>query len=126
MKDVTVIGYGNSELDDYVIEAAQTQGRIVRPDPEPEKGSFFRSDHFSLAKRGVPVLYTGSGTDHVVHGTEWTRAQRDKYVAEKYHKPSDEFDPAWDLSGTVDDLRLLFKIGYRLAGESTFPKWKAQ
>ena len=126
MKDVTVIGYGNSELDDYVIEAAQTQGRTVRPDPEPEKGSFFRSDHFSLAKRGVPVLYTGSGTDHVVHGTEWTRAQRDKYVAEKYHKPSDEFDPAWDLSGTVDDLRLLFKIGYRLAGESTFPKWKAQ
>ena len=126
MKDVTVIGYGNSELDDYVIEAAQTQGRIVRPDPEPEKGSFFRSDHFSLAKRGVPVLYTGSGTDHVVHGTEWTREQRDKYVAEKYHKPSDEFDPAWDLSGTVDDLRLLFKVGYRLAGESTFPKWKAQ
>ena len=126
MKDVTVIGYGNSELDDYVIEAAQTQGRTVRPDPEPEKGSFFRSDHFSLAKRGVPVLYTGSGTDHVVHGTEWTREQRDKYVAEKYHKPSDEFDPAWDLSGTVDDLRLLFKIGYRLAGESTFPKWKAQ
>ena len=126
MKDVTVIGYGNSELDDYVIEAAQTQGRTVRPDPEPEKGSFFRSDHFSLAKRGVPVLYTGSGTDHVVHGTEWTRAQRDKYVAEKYHKPSDEFDPAWDLSGTVDDLRLLFKVGYRLAGESTFPKWKAQ
>jgi len=126
MKDVTVIGYGNSELDDYVIEAAQTQGRTVRPDPEPEKGSFFRSDHFSLAKRGVPVLYTGSGTDHVVHGTEWTREQRDKYVAEKYHKPSDEFDPAWDLSGTVDDLRLLFKVGYRLAGESTFPKWKAQ
>jgi Zn-dependent M28 family amino/carboxypeptidase len=124
MKDITVIGYGDSELDDYVIEAARSQGRIVNPDPEPEKGSFFRSDHFSLAKRGVPVLYTGSGTDHVVHGVEWTRAQRDKYVAEKYHKPSDEFDPAWDLSGTVDDLRLLFKVGYKLAGESTFPQWK--
>ena len=124
MKDITVIGYGDSELDDYLVDAAKTQGRVVRPDPDPAKGFFFRSDHFSLAKRGVPALYIGGGTDHVVHGTEWTREQRDKYTAEKYHKPSDEFDPGWDLSGTVDDLRLLFRVGYRLAGESTFPNWK--
>jgi Zn-dependent M28 family amino/carboxypeptidase len=124
MKDITVIGFGNSELDDYLADAARTQGRVVRPDPQPEQGFFFRSDHFSLARRGVPVLYTGTGTDHVVNGPEWTRAQRDKYTAENYHKPSDEFDPAWDLSGAVDDLRLLFLVGYRLAGESTFPQWK--
>jgi Zn-dependent M28 family amino/carboxypeptidase len=124
MKDITVIGYGNSELDDYLADAARTQGRVVRPDPQPEQGFFFRSDHFSLARRGVPVLYAGTGTDHVVNGPEWTRAQRDKYTAENYHKPSDEFDPAWDLSGAVDDLRLLFLVGYRLAGESTFPQWK--
>ncbi len=124
MKDITIVGFGNSDLDDYLAEAAETQGRTVKPDPEPEKGSFFRSDHFSLAKRGVPVLYPGNGTDHVLHGAEWTRARRDAYTAEKYHKPSDEFDASWDLSGAVDDLRLLFTVGYRLAGESTFPKWK--
>ncbi|MCX5752969.1 MAG: M28 family metallopeptidase [Candidatus Krumholzibacteria bacterium] len=124
MKDVTAIGFGNSDLDDYLVDAAGTQGRVVRPDPQPEQGFFFRSDHFSLAKRGVPALYAASGIDHVVHGPDWTRAQRDKYTAENYHKPSDEFDPAWDLSGAVDDLRLLFMVGYRLAGESTFPEWK--
>jgi Zn-dependent M28 family amino/carboxypeptidase len=124
MKDITVIGLGNSDLDEYLVDAAATQGRVVKPDPEPEKGSFFRSDHFSLARHGVPVLYAGGGTDHVVHGPEWTRAEQDKYIAENYHKPSDEFDPAWDLSGAVDDLRLLLRVGYRLAGESTFPQWK--
>jgi Zn-dependent M28 family amino/carboxypeptidase len=125
MKDITVVGFGNSTLDDYLIDAAKTQGRIVRPDPEPEKGSMFRSDQFSFAQRGVPTLYTGTGTDHVTYGPEWTRKQRNRYVAEKYHKPSDEFDPAWDLSGMVDDLRLLFRVGYRVADESTFPRWKA-
>jgi Zn-dependent M28 family amino/carboxypeptidase len=124
MQDITVIGLGNSDLDDYLVDAAGTQGRIVRPDPQPEQGFFFRSDHFSLARRGVPVLYAGGGMDHAVHGPEWTRAQRDKYTAENYHKPSDEFDPAWDLSGAVDDLRLLLMVGYRIAGESTFPEWK--
>jgi Zn-dependent M28 family amino/carboxypeptidase len=124
MKDITVVGWGNSELDDYLVAAAKTQGRLVRPDPEPEKGGFFRSDQFSLAKRGVPVLYTGTGTDHVTYGSAWTKEQSDKFIAERYHKPSDEFDPSWDLSGMVDDLRLLFMVGYRLSGESTFPKLK--
>jgi Zn-dependent M28 family amino/carboxypeptidase len=124
MKDITVMGLGSSELDDYLVEAAKTQKRVVNPDPEPEKGSYFRSDHFSLAKRGVPVLYAGSGTDHVKYGPKWTKEQRDKYVAEKYHKPADEYGPGWDLAGTVDDLRLLFMVGYRLSGESTFPRLK--
>jgi Zn-dependent M28 family amino/carboxypeptidase len=124
MKDITVIGYGNSELDDYVEAAAAEQGRRIRPDPTPEKGSFFRSDHFSFAKQGVPALYAGGGIDHVEHGEEWTLAQKDKYTAENYHKPSDEYDPNWDLSGAINDLRLLFKIGYRLSMESNFPNWK--
>jgi Zn-dependent M28 family amino/carboxypeptidase len=123
MKDITVIGYGSSELDEYVEQAAAEQGRRVRPDPSPERGSIFRSDHFSFAKQGVPVIYTSPGVDHIEHGEKWAREKIDKYIAENYHKPSDEYDPGWDLSGTVDDLRLLFRVGYRLSMESTFPNW---
>jgi Zn-dependent M28 family amino/carboxypeptidase len=124
MKDVTVVGYGLSELDQYIEAAAKEQGRTVNPDPTPEKGSYFRSDHFPFAKQGIPAVYPSGGTDSVEHGKEWTLAKRDKYTAENYHKPSDEFDPNWDLTGAIDDLRLLFKVGYRLAMESTFPNWK--
>jgi Zn-dependent M28 family amino/carboxypeptidase len=124
MKDITVIGYGLSELDGYIEAAAREQGRTVNPDPTPEKGSFYRSDHFSFAKQGIPAVYPGCGVDHVEHGRDWTLAKMEKYTAENYHKPSDEFDPNWDLSGAIDDLRLLFKAGYRLAMESTFPNWK--
>lgn len=124
MKDVTVIGYGNSQLDDYVVKAAKRQGRVVRPDTAPEKGYFYRSDHFSFAKEGVPALYLEHGIDHVEHGEAWTREQLNVYTAERYHQPSDEFDPAWDLTGAVDDLRLLLDIGYRLANGSSFPNWR--
>jgi len=124
MRDVTVIGYGNSDLDNYVAAAARRQRRKVCPDPEPEKGYFYRSDQFSFAREGVPALYLDSGIDHVEHGEAWTREQIDRYTAEHYHKVSDEFDPAWDLSGMVDDLRLLFTIGHRLSGRRTFPNWR--
>lgn len=124
MKDITLIGHGNSDLDDYVEAAASEQGRSIRPDPRPERGSFYRSDHFPFAKQGIPALYTSSGVDHIEHGEKWTLAKREEYLARKYHKPSDEYDPNWDLSGAIDDLRLLFKIGYRLSKESTFPNWK--
>lgn len=124
MKDITVVGYGNSDLDDYVEAAAEEQGRVVNPDPEPEKGYFYRSDHFSFAKVGIPALYTDPGIDQIEHGKEWTLQQKEKYTEENYHKPSDEFNPNWDLSGAVQDLRLLFRVGYRLSMESTFPNWK--
>lgn len=124
MKDITVIGYGLSELDQYIEAAAKEQGRTVNPDPTPEKGSYFRSDHFPFAKQGIPAVYPGGGTDSVEHGKEWTLAKREKFTAENYHKPSDEFDPNWDLTGAIEDLRLLFKVGCRLAMESTFPNWK--
>lgn len=126
MKDITVIGFGNSDLDDYVKEAAAEEGRIVRPDPTPEKGSYYRSDHFSFARVGIPAIYPSGGVDSVEHGEEWTRKQMEKFVVEKYHKPSDEYDPSWNLSGAVDDLRLLFKVGYRLSQESSFPNWKKE
>ncbi len=125
MRDITVIGYGNSELDDDLVEAAKTENRVVRPDPEPEKGFYYRSDHFSLAKVGVPALDPDAGINSVAHGEAWGRQQRDDYTAQRYHKPADEYDPNWDLSGAVDDLRLFFRVGYRLANESTFPNWRA-
>jgi Zn-dependent M28 family amino/carboxypeptidase len=123
MKDITIIGHGNSELDEYVEAEASEQGRRVRPDPEPERGSFYRSDHFPFAKQGIPALYTSAGIDHVEHGEEWTRSKRDKYIKENYHKPSDEYNASWDISGGIKDLQLLFKVGYRLSMESTFPDW---
>lgn len=123
MNDITIVGMGNSELDDYVTEAAAAQGRVVRPDPEPEKGYFYRSDHFSFAKQGIPALYTDNGIDHVEHGVEWTLERMAEYRAERYHQPTDEFDPNWDVAGALQDIRLLFRVGYRLSNESTFPNW---
>ena len=124
MNDITVIGYGASELDDYLETAATAQGRVIRADPEPEKGFYYRSDHFSFAKQGIPALYTDAGIDHVEHGEQWTLARRDEYTAKRYHKPTDEYDPEWDLSGAVNDLRILFDIGFRLSNETTFPNWR--
>lgn len=124
MNDITVVGYGLSELDQYIEAEAKEAGRTVNPDPTPEKGSYFRSDHFPFAKQGIPAVYPSGGVDSIEHGKEWTLARSEKYIAEKYHKPSDEFDPNWDLSGAIDDLRLLFKVGYRLAMEETFPNWR--
>ncbi len=124
MKDIIVVGYGASELDDYLTIAAETQDRVVVPDPEAHKGYYYRSDHFSLAKQGVPALYTDTGDDHVEYGVEWTRKKKDEYTAENYHKPSDEYSEDWDLSGAVDDIQLWFLVGYTIANESTYPNWK--
>ena len=124
MRDISVVGYGNSELDDYLAEAAKIQGRVIRPDAEPEAGYYYRSDHFNFAKVGIPALYPDAGLDHVEHGEQWTNEQRDDYRANRYHKPADEFNPNWDLSGAVLDLRLFFRVGYRVASESTFPNWR--
>lgn len=123
MKDIIVIGYGNSELDKYVEEAAKEQGRVVKADPQPEKGFYFRSDHFSFAKKGVPSLYTDNGIDHIEKGEQWTVEQMNAYASEKYHNPADEYDPNWDLSGGVDDLRLFYRIGSKLANSNEWPEW---
>ncbi|UCC83904.1 MAG: M28 family peptidase [Gemmatimonadota bacterium] len=123
MRDIYVIGYGNSELDEYLIEFAEWQDREVKPDAEAEKGYFYRSDHFPLAKMGVPALYTDVGDDHVEHGEAWTQQRKDEWTARQYHQPSDEYSEDWDLTGAVDDLHLWFLVGYKLANESTFPNW---
>ncbi len=124
MKDIRIVGYGQSELDDYVKAYADEIGKVVLPNPTPEKGSFFRSDHFPFAKQGVPALSAGAGVQHLEKGEEWGLAQREKYIRERYHKPSDEFDDTWDLSGIPEELQMYFMIGYRLSMEFTFPNWK--
>jgi Zn-dependent M28 family amino/carboxypeptidase len=122
-RDVEVIGYGASELEDYLGQAAARQGRVLRPDSQPEKGFFFRSDHFNLAKRGVPALYIKTGVDSRDHPKGWAEEQVRDYIANRYHKPGDKYDPGWDVSGSVEDLRLLYAVGARVASESRWPTW---
>jgi Zn-dependent M28 family amino/carboxypeptidase len=125
MSDLTVVGYGQSELDDYAREAADAQGRYIKPDPNAEKGYFFRSDHFSFAKVGVPALYASGEHEQTERGVAWTKAQSDAWIRDNYHQPSDEYLPGeWQLGGMVQDAELLFAVGHRLSTEATFPAWK--
>ena len=123
-RDVAVVGYGNSELEDYLLRAAQRQGRVVVQEPYPEKGSYYRSDHFSLAQVGIPALYLTNATDSIEHGKAWGDARLRDYVANHYHKPSDEYDPAWDLSGAAQEVLLLLEMGRELASNRDFPEWR--
>jgi Zn-dependent M28 family amino/carboxypeptidase len=123
-RDVEVIGRGASELEDYLADAADAQGRVLVDEDSPEKGFFYRSDHFNFAKHGVPVLYAESGIDLVAGGVEAGKAADEKYLATAYHKPADEYRADWDLSGAVEDLRLYFAIGRRLAAEESWPNWR--
>ena len=100
-RDITVVGYGNSTLDDVVEAVMKEQSRVVRPDPEPEKGFYYRSDHFEFAKEGVPAVYFHAGIDYVGKHSGWGLEQRERYTREDYHKPSDQIKPDWDLSGMV-------------------------
>lgn len=125
MRDVTITGYGQSELDDYARAAAQEQNRYVLPYQHPETGSFYRSDHFSFAKVGVPALYAKGESDSRLRGKAFAEEQRNDFDAKRYHQPADQYDPKWDLRGAAQDARLLFRIGQQLAGETTFPQWKA-
>jgi Zn-dependent M28 family amino/carboxypeptidase len=123
-KDIEVIGFGQSTLDDVAKAVAAEQGRVVKPDAEPEKGFYYRSDHFNFAKQGVPALDPESGVDFIGKPPGWGMKMRDKFTAEDYHKPSDKVKPYWDLRGEVEDLELLGEVGYRVANAKTFPAWK--
>ncbi len=122
-RDVVVVGYGSSELEDELRREAARQGRVVVPEPTPEKGFFYRSDHFNFSKRGVPVLYAESGIDHRALGQAYGRRMAWEYTALRYHKVSDEYDPNWNLNGALEDLQLIYRIGWRLANSRSFPNW---
>ncbi|WP_372745604.1 M20/M25/M40 family metallo-hydrolase [Lutibacter sp.] len=124
MKDVTITGFGQSELDLYVKEAAKEQDRYIIEESSPENGMYFRSDHFSFAQVGIPSLFIKGWQDSRTKGKEWAQTQINNYWENAYHKPSDEYNPTTaDLSGIVEDAKLFFKIGYKLANESSYPKW---
>ena len=123
-KDIVLVGLGNSTLDDVVAAVAAEQGRTVKPDAEPEKGFFYRSDHFEFAKQGVPAIDPDSGTEFIGKPADYSQKKRDEYTNNDYHKVSDEVKPDWDLSGAVEDTRLLFQVGYRVAETGKFPEWK--
>lgn len=123
-KDVVVVGLGNSTLDDVLAAAAQTQNRVLQPDPEPEKGFYYRSDHFEFAKQGVPALYANPGTNYVGKPAGYGQQKRAEYTSKDYHKVTDEVKPDWDLSGAVEDIQLLFQLGWRVAESEQIPEWK--
>ncbi len=125
MKDVSVIGVGQSEMEDLLDEELKKLGRYAAPEPNPLVGYYFRSDHFNFAKIGIPALYIGTGIDHVEKGKEYGKQLQDDYVAQYYHKPADAYDPKrWNLDGAVDDIQLLYQVGRNLANSTRWPGWK--
>lgn len=124
MKDVMITGFGQSELDDYVAEIAKNHDRYIMPDPNPHTGMYFRADHFAFAKAGVPALFARGNCDSREFGIEWAKQKEADWLANNYHKVTDQYEDWWDLSGVADDAKLLFEVGYKLSMEKTFPKWK--
>lgn len=123
-RDLVLVGSGASELDDYVRDAVGEQGRIVRPDPEPEKGFYYRSDHFPFAREGVPALNPEEGTDFIGKPSDFARRVRDQWTEHDYHKPSDVVKDDWDLKGAREDLKVFMAVGYRIAEADRFPEWR--
>ncbi len=123
--DIVITGAGQTDLEDYVAEAAKIQGRYLAPESRPEAGDYFRSDHFSLAKVGVPALSVSGGIDVVGKGKDYGKKLEDDYTANHYHSRADEYDSSWTFEGGLQDMDLLFMIGKKLASETGFPGWKA-
>lgn len=122
-RDVTVIGGGKSELDLFLARALADEGRVATPDPAPQAGRYYRSDHFSLAKRGVPMLYVDGGEDLLEGGRAAGAAYMERYTLNAYHGPKDEYDPNWDWSGVEMDLQLYYRLGRMLAKSDAWPNW---
>lgn len=122
-KDMVVIGYGASELEDRLKAVLEPRGMYTSPDPTPQAGYYYRSDHISLGKLGVPMLYSDSGIDHEVKGEAYGRAFEEDYRTERYHKPGDEYDNSWDLSGMKLTTEILFELGYDMANSRDWPNW---
>ncbi len=122
-RDMIVIGYGASQIEDILAEVLAESGRVVSPDARPEAGFFYRSDHISLAKVGVPMLYSDGGEDTLEGGVAAGRAAAAVYTAERYHKPMDTYSDSWDLSGFEEDMKVLTEVGSRIANSQDWPTW---
>ena len=122
-KNLTVIGKGKSQLDTYLEAAAKSEGRTPEMEPTPEKGFYYRSDHFSFAKLGVPMVYFEGGDDLIIGGKAAAKAAADDYEKNRYHAPGDEFDENWDWSGVMSDLKLYYRVGRMLAMTNAWPNW---
>lgn len=123
-RDVTVVGMGSSQLEDILKPIVAAQGRTMHSEAHPEAGGYFRSDHFSFAKAGVPALYMDGGDDLVSGGTAAGEAAAKDYGDNRYHSPADEYDAAtWKLEGTMQDLEAEYAVGRELAGSTQWPNW---
>jgi Zn-dependent M28 family amino/carboxypeptidase len=122
-KDLTMVGFGKSSLDPIVVALAKMEGRVVKPDQFPDRGFFYRSDQFNLAKIGVPAAYFHSGTEIIGKPTGWGKKRIEEWEEKDYHQPSDELRSDWDLSGAVEDIRLDFWLGVKVANADRMPEW---
>jgi Zn-dependent M28 family amino/carboxypeptidase len=123
-RDMVVVGLGSSELEDILRPIADEQGRVLVEESSPEKGQFFRSDHFSFAKAGVPALYVKGGVDNIEKGRDAGLAMLEDYTKNRYHKAGDNFDPDWDLRGIVQDLNALYGVGKLLSLSEDWPNYR--
>ncbi len=123
MNEEEVIGHGGSQMEDILADEARPFGRTVTPEATPEKGFYYRSDHFNFAKRGVPILYARGGTVDRQHGAEYVARRNTDFVTNRYHSPADEIQPDWDTDAAVEDLQIFFNIGWRLANSGEWPQW---
>jgi Zn-dependent M28 family amino/carboxypeptidase len=124
-RDIEDLSNNNSTLDDMLAAAAKRNGRVMKPNSQPEKGGFYRADHFEFSKLGVPALYIGGGKEVIGKPAEFGQQKKDDYTAHHYHQVSDEVNPEWDLSGAAQDMQLLFEVGYQVANGDKFPEWKS-
>ena len=123
MKDMIIVGHNSSEMEDILAKVAKTQNRTLVPEDEPEKGYFYRSDHFNFAKKGVPALYAEGGTTHKTKGKDYIAKRKAEYTKNNYHKPSDEVSKDWDVKGMIDDITLYYLTGREIAHSSVWPQW---
>ena len=123
-RDFVLTGAGKSQIEDLTRPLVAAQGRRISPEPHPERGGYYRSDHFSFARLGVPMLDGGSGQDLVVGGAAAGARAAEDYVAHRYHKPADQYDPRWDWAGAAEDLRIYYGLGRKLADTpGLWPNW---
>ncbi|WP_438479614.1 M28 family metallopeptidase [Oleiharenicola lentus] len=123
--DMATIGFGASTIDDIGIAVAKEQGREMKPEPHPERGSYYRSDHFEFAKVGVPSYYPKNGTTYIGQPADFAEKNAAEYIANRYHKPGDEVQPNWTFEGAAQDTEFLLKVGLRIANGDTWPEWRA-